>query len=361
MGWIVPTPAGTYRVNWRDPSGQQRAKTVPTKREAKAFLARVEADASRGTYVDPHAGRVLLGDYAADWLAGRTVEARTQETTQAMLRTHVLPRWGDWPLTKIDHLSVQQWVAELATRRKPATVVAALGVLSMILSTAVRARLLPSNPCDGVRAPRRRSDASPMQTITRDELHAKLLPVVPERYRVLICLAAGAGLRWGECAGLAWDAVNLDTREIDVHQVAVETSGPIVLRPYPKSRAGVRRVPLPRFAVESLREHRLTSTHPGPLVVATRTGTALRRSTFRRRVWMQALAAAGLPSTLRFHDLRHSYATWLVTDGVPVNIVQRLMGHEQASTTLNRYVHAPRDYDARVRDLFDDDDGDAAT
>jgi excisionase family DNA binding protein len=201
MGWIVPTPAGTYRVNWRDPSGQQRAKTLPTKREAKAFLARVGADASRGTYVDPHAGRVLLREYAANWRAGRTVEARTQETTQAMLRTHVLPRWGDWPLTKIDHLSVQQWVAELATRRKPATVVAALGVLSMILGTAVRARLLPSNPCDGVRAPRRRADESPMQTITRDELHAKLLPAVPGRYRVLVCLAAGAGLRWVSARG----------------------------------------------------------------------------------------------------------------------------------------------------------------
>ena len=56
-----------------------------------------------------------------------------------------------------------------------------------------------------------------------------------------------------------------------------------------------------------------------------------------------------------FHDLRHSYATWLVSDGVPVNVVQRLMGHENASTTLNRYVHAPRDYDERVRRLFDDD------
>jgi integrase len=90
----------------------------------------------------------------------------------------------------------------------------------------------------------------------------------------------------------------------------------------------------------------------------TRTGTALRRSTFRRRVWVPALAAAGLPASLRFHDLRDSYATWLVSDGVPVNVVQRLMGHERASTTLNRYVHAPREYDERVRDLFDGEDPD---
>jgi len=59
-------------------------------------------------------------------------------------------------------------------------------------------------------------------------------------------------------------------------------------------------------------------------------------------------------SGLRFHDLRHSYASWLVSDNVPANIVQRLMGHENASTTLNRYVHVPRDHDDRVRGLLDD-------
>lgn len=51
---------------------------------------------------------------------------------------------------------------------------------------------------------------------------------------------------------------------------------------------------------------------------------------------------------LRFHDLRHSYATWLVSDGVPVNVVQKVMGHEQASTTLNRYTQTPDDFGARV-------------
>jgi integrase len=55
---------------------------------------------------------------------------------------------------------------------------------------------------------------------------------------------------------------------------------------------------------------------------------------------------------LRFHDLRHSYASWLVTDGVPVNVVQRVMGHEQASFTLNQYTHAPDDYEDRVRAAF---------
>ncbi|MEU5788126.1 tyrosine-type recombinase/integrase [Micromonospora purpureochromogenes] len=66
-----------------------------------------------------------------------------------------------------------------------------------------------------------------------------------------------------------------------------------------------------------------------------------------------ACVAAKAVGGMRFHDLRHAYATWLVTDGVPINLVQRVMGHEQASTTLNRYTHTPDDYAARVLAAFE--------
>jgi integrase len=136
-----------------------------------------------------------------------------------------------------------------------------------------------------------------------------------------------------------------------VHRVVVETSGRCELRPYPKSRAGARRLPLPESVVDLLLTHQAEHVHSLDLVFATSTGGALRRSTFRQRVWRPALERAGIDTALRFHDLRHSCATWLVSDGLPVNIVQRLLGHENASTTLNRYVHAPDDYDERVRQL----------
>jgi integrase len=356
MGWIVKTSASTYRVNWRDPAGRQRARTFRTKKEAQRFAAQVDADTARGTYVDPHAARrVLLRDYADQWLDGLSVGARTLEKSNAMLRTHVLPQWGEWSLARIDHVSVQQWTTELGTRRAPATVSAAFGVLSRILDMAVRARLVAVNPCDGVRLPTARRQQAPMRTITRVEFRTRLLPQVPDRYRALVCVAAGAGLRWGECVGLSWDAVDLTARDVYVARVVVETPGRCELRNYPKSRAGVRRVPLPAFAVQALTRHREQYTFSDDLVFSTRSGGPLRRSTFRSRVWAPTIKRAGLVG-LRFHDLRHSYATWLVSDNVPINVVQRLMGHEDASTTLNRYVHAPRDYDDRVRGLFDDDE-----
>jgi integrase len=169
-----------------------------------------------------------------------------------------------------------------------------------------------------------------------------------------VCLAAGCGLRWGECAGLAWDAVDLDGAELSVRQVAVELSGRLELRPYPKTRAGRRTVPMPAFVVDALTARREDGQNGVKLVRGTRTGTPLRRSNFRRQAWAPAVARSGLSPRLCFHDLRHSYATWLVSDGVPINVISRLMGHEQITTTLNRYTHDVRDYeDLQVRRVFD--------
>ncbi|MEU1686476.1 tyrosine-type recombinase/integrase [Micromonospora sp. NPDC005707] len=88
------------------------------------------------------------------------------------------------------------------------------------------------------------------------------------------------------------------------------------------------------------------------LVFTTSTGEPIRRGTFRSRVWKPSPQRAGLPVALLFHDLRHSYATWLVSDGVPINDVAKVMGHEQTSTTSNRYTHSPAERDRRVSKSF---------
>jgi len=396
MASIHETPEGTYRVAWREPDGRQRARTFKTKREAREFKARTEVGLSDGSYVDPHRGRrILLRDFAATWQAGRTVEETTDARTRSIVSGHVLPRWGSWPLAKIDHTSVQRWVRELSEVVAPATVKKIVGVLSLILGAAVRSQLLPRNPCDGVTLPTAHRAGAPMETITREEFATRLLPAIPAEYRALVCVAAGCGLRWGECAGLAWDAVDLVGAELHVRRVAVEVSGRVSVRPYPKTRAGFRTVPMPDFVVSALTARQdERRPRPSELVFATRAGTPIRRPNFRR-VWRRSLVRAGLlgevaelgpdkwratwpdetgfewskefttereaaahvaehgAGGLRFHGLRHSYATWLVSDGVPINVVRRLLGHEQMSTTVNRYTHDARDYDdLRVRAVF---------
>ena len=132
------------------------------------------------------------------------------------MHTHVLPQWGNWPLAKIDHLSVQKWITELGTRRAPATIAEAHRLTSAVLRSAVRNRLIAFNPCEGIRLPRRRRQDTTDQVISRGELRGTLLPAAPDRYQAIIATAAGAGLRWGELAGLRLDALDLDRTQLRV-------------------------------------------------------------------------------------------------------------------------------------------------
>jgi integrase len=104
------------------------------------------------------------------------------------------------------------------------------------------------------------------------------------------------------------------------------------------------------FLIEALAEHLAAiPAELDELVFRNERGGPRRRANFRQRVWLPAFARSGLVERPKFHDLRHCYGTWLVSEGVPVNVVQAVMGHEQASTTLNRYTHVPADTHAGVQ------------
>jgi integrase len=397
-GGIRRTPAGNWRAYWRAPSGRQTSKTFGTKREATTFLAQVTTAAMTGSYVSPHAGRVLFGDHARQWMESWNNEATTHARDASIMRTHVIAQWGTWPLSKIDHLSVQTWVTDLSRRLSPATVAECRRLTGAVLRSAVRNRLIAFNPCEDVKVQKRRRRDTDQQVIERVAFRQRLLPVVPDRYRGLVGVAGGCGLRWGEAAGLCADAVDLDRRLIRVIRTVIEVSGHTSFKPYPKSTAGRRTVPLPAWLVTILRDH--LDRYPrgaGDLIFANQVGAAHRRTLFRSRVWRPSLVRAGLlglvtrdgeafvanwtdgsrrdqrrfdtePAAvkhvaqrqvggLRFHDLRHSYATWLVDDGVPPNMVQRVMGHERSSTTLDLYTRRTED-SSRILQALDDEDSD---
>jgi integrase len=411
MGWITRTPAGTFRANWRDDTGRQKSKVFRVRGQAAAFLAETEAALHRGTYVDPHAGRQRFGPYAERWLASRGTGPSATARDASLMRTHVVPRWGDVPLSRIDHLAVQAWVTDIGGRLSPSTTVICFRLFAGVVRSAIRDRIIGADPSDGVRLPEQRRHELDGATITPAALTRRLLPAVPTRYRALVALAGGTGLRWGECVGLRWDCVDLGPDDLSgdlvrVRRVAVEVAGTVTMKPTPKTRAGRRDVPVAPFAAADLRRHR-AEFPPGPAgeVFTNSAGGPLRRTLFRSRVWRPALVRAGLlgsvtPSAagpansltparwsarwtdaagleqraefatepeavahvarvaaggMRFHDLRHSYATWLVSRGVPVNDVATALGHERSSTTLDIYTHRSDHRDALIRGAFADE------
>ncbi|WP_016699319.1 tyrosine-type recombinase/integrase [Actinoalloteichus spitiensis] len=318
------------------------------------------------------------------------------------MRTHVLPQWATWPLGKIDDVALQGWITSLAGRLSRASIAECHRLASGVLRSAIRNKLIAFNPSEGVRLPRRTKADRDDFVITREVLRSRLLPAVPERHRAFVTVAAGSGMRWGEIAGLALDAVDLTAGTVRVVRTVVEVSGQRSVKPSPKTAAGRRTIPLPRWALTALRDH-LGRVSPGPrdLVFPTDAGTPLSRGTWRARVWRPSLVRAGLLGDLvqldaqrwragwtdtegvehsatfeghrqavlhvarhagegmTFHDLRHSYATWLVDDGVPVNMVQRVLGHERSSTTLDVYTRRT-DNRARLLDALDDRDDDGS-
>jgi integrase len=188
-------------------------------------------------------------------------------------------------------------VTELGRDLAPASVAKCFGTRSMILAAAVRGRLIPFNPCEGVQLPSTHRPRRPARAITRSEFFEHLLPVVPVEHRALVALAAGAGLRWGECAGLAWSGVDLVAGTARVVQVVVESGGRRTIKRSPKSKAGIRTVPLPAFLVALLHGRRRAAgadESPTGLIFVGRDGQPLLRASFRRDVWRPSLVRAGL-------------------------------------------------------------------
>lgn len=145
---------------------------------------------------------------------------------------------------------------------------------------------------------------------------------------VAVAVGAGAGLRWGEATGLCLDALNLDEAYLRVIRTVVEVSGHTSFKPYPKSRAGRRTIPLPGWVVDVLRTHLgQLGTGEAGLVFANQVGGALRRTLFRSRIWRPSLVRAGLlGSVVREDD--HFGARW--TDEHDVQHTERFDTQAQA-------------------------------
>lgn len=176
------------------------------------------------------------------------------------------------------------------------------------------------------------------------------------RYRALVILGAGTGLRQGECFGL-------DDEHLDVNRHTLRVEQHLVLLPHrdpflgpPKTSASHRTVPLPAVVEETLRQHleRFPIQHPDRLVFTDDDSRALRRTRFSREIWRPAVATVGARRGTGFHDLRHYYASLLIRHGESVKTVQRRLGHATAAETLDTYAHLWPDSDDRTRDAIDE-------
>ncbi|WP_286960315.1 hypothetical protein [Arsenicicoccus sp. UBA7492] len=105
---------GRWLARWRDPTGAQRKKSFRRKVDAERFLSDLQAEMHRGTYLDPAAGKVRFETHAATWTAGLGhLKPSTALRYREVARTHVVPKWGSWPLVQVARSDVAPWIGDL--------------------------------------------------------------------------------------------------------------------------------------------------------------------------------------------------------------------------------------------------------
>ena len=277
-----------------------------------------------------------FGEWWDEFTAMRVnVRPATLRRDASMFRCHLDPRFGETPIDRIDFRTAQRFVADLvAIGLAPRTVHKAAGLLSQSLDAAVRSGLLAQNPVRNLALPQP-PHVEP-RFLDPGEVERLAAAIAPP-YRTFVLVGAYAGLRHGELAALLVERVDTSASTIDV--VATRTrrrDGTIGFGP-PKSRAGRRTVPVPRFVMAELERHMIDhGLGPDDLVWTTATGAPLTEANFRTRIWKPATIAAGLEG-LRIHDLRHTcIAMWSRSLASP-RAAAKWAGHANPSLVLNVY------------------------
>jgi integrase len=337
-----------WRARFRGPDDRERARHFDRKVDAQRWLDEQTAAIITGQYVDPKAGRVTFRDYAEQWRASQVHRPVTQAYVETNLRRHVYPVLGDKPLSSVLSSDVQAWVKGMTATLAASTVGTVHGVVAGIFRAAVRDRRITANPCERTRLPkvaRPRVEPLPIETVRALEA------AMPGRYRALVTLAAGTGLRQGECFGLTVDRVDFLRRTLTVDRQLVTVPGRDPYLGPPKTAASVRTIPLPQAVLDALAVHLATFPADG-FVFTSSVGTPIRRGRFGE-VWRDAVRAAGAPHGTGFHGLRHFYASLLIRHGESVKTVQARLGHASAAETLDTYSHLWPDSDDRTRAAVD--------
>jgi integrase len=339
-----------YVARYVDPAGRERSKSFTRRSDAQKYLTEIEAAKLKGTWVDPAHSRTRFRNWHEEWWA-TTVNLRpkTRTRNEMVFRLYVLPRFGAAPLDTITQREVRAWVTSLTGRGlSPATVHKAYQLFAKAMAAAVDGGMLAMTPCRGVPLPK--VEQEEMRYLNPAEI-ACVAEAIRPQYRALVFVGAYGGLRIGELAGLRRSRVDLVDGLVDVAETVVEVEGRLLFGP-PKTRAGRRRIRLPRRVVDELALHLRAPGRPTDPVFRSPAGGPLRVTGFRNRIWRPATLAAGLPG-LRIHDLRHTaVALWITAGASPKEVAVRA-GHTSTSFVLDRYGHLFPESDAALCDRLD--------
>lgn len=288
----------------------------------------------------PSTSDLLVGQFLQQWLKD-SVEPNLAEATadsyRRAIKNHVKPSMGLMKLADLSPLHVRAWLSGLKAGNR--TRQNAFVVLQSALADAQRLRIIPSNPCSPIDKPK--ADREEIRPFTSGESQQIITATADERLAAVYLLGLSHGPRQGEIFGLRWNDVDFQRQTVRIEQQACEVAGRVTMKAL-KTKSSRRSIHVSDRVAVALSDRRKASLTEGQascdLVFPNRDGLPMRRSNFGARHWKGLLSDLGFEHR-GFHHTRHTAATLMLSAGVPIHEVSRILGHARPSITLDIYSH----------------------
>jgi integrase len=336
---------GRWVLDFYDQHGKRQRLALPegtNKGQAKEELRAIEEMVAKGIFL-PRVEVPLFSKLSRDWIEYKRPKLR--ETTWEVYEGHVRNHFHDLDGLRINRVTVAT-IEKFITARQVegmnlGTLRKILVTLGQILSYTVRHKYLDHNPLREAERPRGQGQlqddneaCQDLRILTPAQINAFLAQVDEPKYRTLFMLAVFSGARQGELLGLRWGDLDWETCQIAVQRTF--NNGRLFT---PKTQTSKRKIDLGPAVMKELKKWRLACPKNDlDLVFPNEAGNHINNKNMLRRNFRPALKAAGCPS-IRFHDLRHTYASLLIAQGENIKYIQNQLGHASPTITLNVYAH----------------------
>ena len=333
-------------IDFYDNKGKRRWKTLPqcsTKTDAKRILREIEDKIDKGVYI-PQKNLPLFPAVADMWLKAKRPNIRhsTYKQYKGHLNNHLKPFFESRRINRINYDEVEKFISHCFSREmKIQTMKKILVNLGAIMTYAVRKRYVDYNPVRDVAKPKGQSEHKAdngLNILAPNDILALTDAASDTKHKTLFMAAVTTGLRQGELLGLKWTDIDWFNSQIHVNRTYNH------FRFYePKTKTSKRRVDVPPQMIKQFQEWKLACpTNDLDLVFPNENGTPMSSLNMYTRKFIPALKKAGVKS-IRFHDLRHTYASLLIDQNENIKYIQNQLGHASIKLTLDTYGHLIKD------------------
>ncbi|MFC1893986.1 tyrosine recombinase XerC [Chloroflexota bacterium] len=315
------------------------------KSDAQKRLNELLVSLEKGIYTPP--GRLTVGQHLRNWLEGHVktnCSHRTLDSHQSIIETHLIPALGQLQLKHLHPQAIQSYYGKACEKLSTRSVHYHHRILSQSLKYAVRQGYLGRNPCEMVDPPSWKGKA--MRTLTPSEVEVLFETATGNYYYPVIYTAVSTGLRQAELLGLRWRDIDLDMLSISVSQVLYKRGG-ICLFKEPKTAHSRRRVAMtPKLAIylreyqaerESLYQQLGRQLGLDDLVFTSVAGKPIDPGVVSH-TFARIAIQVGL-NGVRFHDLRHTFASLMLLRGAKPKVISEALGHSSVAFTMDCYSH----------------------